>query len=264
MQAVQRSAAASALSDAFLPAEALTELTATCELDPFADLGEVSVWVRGSDRAPFESFGLILRGMRVDAEEIVACHRKLVEARGGTVVRLEAPSGPMLASEDRRSAIAVLDSQSVVSGSVETVAEAMAVRRGLLPALGERAPIASLWRELSPGAAMVAAVQPPEHWATALLRGTALNAEHAAVLQGIEALAFAVKPGPKRLLEILLDVDTPDAAAQSATLLRDWAEAPPQGVEPPWDEVLRSATVRTKGTRARVTLDLASLATPRP
>jgi hypothetical protein len=264
MQAMQRSAAASTLSEAFLPTEALTELTTTCELDPFTDLREVSVWVRGSDRAPFESFGLMLRGRLVDAAEIVACYRKLVEARGGTVVRLEASSGPMLASDDRRSAVAVLDSRSVVTGSVETVEEAMAVRRGLLPALGERAPIARLWREMSPGAAMVAAVHPPQHWAEALQRSTVFDAEHASVLQGVEALAFAVKPGPKRLVEVLLDTDAPEAAEQIVTLLRDWVEAPPQGIEPPWEGLLRSATVRAKGARARVTVDLASLATPHP
>ena len=259
-QALERSAAAATLTEAFLPREALSELASTCGLDPLGDLSEVTVWVRGSDRAPFESFGVMLSGSKVDAARIAACHQRLVEARGGAVVRLDAPSGPLLASDDRRSAIALIDSQTAVTGSVETVAEALAVRRGLLPPLSERAPVASLWREVSPGAAIAAVVHPPEHWAEALRRGTASKEAESSALDGIEAVALSVRPGPRQTLEALLDAETPELAEQSATLLRGIASSPPESVEAPWDEVLRSAEVATRGARVHVRLDLSSLA----
>jgi hypothetical protein len=258
--AVRRSAAARSLVDAFVGADRLSEIEATCGLDPMSDLSEATIWVRGSESQPFQSFGLMLTGRRVDAAGLAECHKLLVEARGGSVVRLEAPTGPVLASDDHRSAIALLDGRTVVTGSVRTVAEAMAVHRGLLPTLGDRAPIAALWPEISPDAAIAAALDPPGHWKTALERAAAFDAEESA-LQGIEAVGLAVKLGSGRATELVLDVATPELANESAALIRAWAASPPPDVEAPWDAILQTARVTIEGRRIRIAVDVSSLPT---
>lgn len=256
-----RSAAARVLLDAFVREEQLSEIEAICGLDPIADLAELTVWVRGSAERPFESFGLMLTGGRVDATEIATCYEALVDARGGSVTRLDAPTGPLLASEDRGSAIALVDARTVVTGGVRTVAEAMAVRRGLLPTLAERAPVASLWSTVSPGAAIAATLEPPSQWKAALERITTFDA--ASALHGIDAIGLAVRPGKAQRVEVHLQATTPELASQSAALIRRMAEAPPDAMEPPWDELLRTGEVAVDGQHIVVVVDVSSLSLDR-
>lgn len=260
--ALQRSAAAQTWVRAFVAEEQLSEIEATCGLDPIADLSEVTVWVRGSESQPFQSFGLMLTGRQVDAAALAECHRLLVEARGDSVVRIEAPTGPLLASQDRGSAIAMLDERTVVTGSTNTVAEAMAVHRGILPALVERAPVATMWPEVSPGAAIAAALDPPQHWKAAFERIASLGAD-ASALEGIEAIGLAVRTDGRRATEVHLQVANPELATRSAAIIRGWAASPPEEVQPPWDTVLGSAEVDVDGRRVLVTVDVSSLPTPR-
>ena len=125
-RALERTMAAKALLDAFAAEERLSEIEVTCALDPLAALSEATVWVRGPDAQPFQSIGLMLRGRTLGAATLAECHRLLVEGRGGSIVRLEGPAGPFLASRDRRSAIAVLDDRTIVT--VEIPIEAGDVR----------------------------------------------------------------------------------------------------------------------------------------
>jgi len=259
--ALRRSTAARAMLDAFIGEAELSEIEATCGLDPVTDLAEVTIWVRGSERQPFESFGLMLTGAQVDAAQIAECYEQLVDARGGSVTRLEAPTGPFLASDDRSSAIAFVDNRTVITGSVRTVAEAMAAERGLLPTLVERVAVASLWPTVSAGAAIAAAVDPPPHWKAALERITTFGAD-ASALHGVDAIGLTIRPGRSHAAEIHLDATTRELAAQSAELIRTLATVPGDAAEPPWDAVLRSAEVTVEGRHLTVHVDLASL-TPR-
>lgn len=178
------------------------------------------------------------------------------------MVRIEAPTGPLLASQDRGSAIAMLDERTVVTGSTNTVAEAMAVHRGILPALVERAPVATMWPEVSPGAAIAAALDPPQHWKAAFERIASLGAD-ASALEGIEAIGLAVRTDGRRATEVHLQVANPELATRSAAIIRGWAASPPEEVQPPWDTVLGSAEVDVDGRRVLVTVDVSSLPTPR-
>jgi hypothetical protein len=260
--AVRRSSAARTLLDAFLDEEQLSDIEATCGLDPLEDLVEVTVWVRGSEQQPFQSFGLMLTGGHADAAQIADCYEELVEARGGSVRRLEGPTGPLLASDDRGSAIARVDERTVVTGAVRTVTEAMAVRRGLLPTLAERGPIATLWRAVSPGAAVAAALDPPLNWQAALERITTFDTVESA-LQGIVAIGLAVRPGKAQAADVYLDAATPELAEKSAELIRAIAVTPPDAVEPPWDALLQSAKVAIAGSRIVVRVDVSTLPAPR-
>lgn len=242
-----------------MPEGALTEIESTCGFDPARDLAEVILWVRGTDREPLESFGVMLTGKTVDATRLAECHRDLVAARGGEVVRLDAPTGPMLAGPDHRSAIAISDERTVVTGSVATVTEAMAVRRGLLPALEQRATVARLWSELSPGAVLAAAVEPPEHWQAALSRGTAFGEEPSA-LEGVGGIGLRIGGRDEHTASLRLEVATPELAASSAERLRKWVASPPSALGPPWDAVLRTGEVTRNGRQVGLRLDLSSLA----
>jgi hypothetical protein len=246
------------LIDAFVGDEGISEIEAACGLDPLTDLSEVTLWVSGSEEEPLRSFGLVLTGRNVDAAAIAECHQILVEARGGSVVRLESPSGPLLASEDRGGAIARLDGRTVVAGSIRTVAEALAAERGMLPVLAERAPVAALWPKVSRRAAIAAVVDPPDHWKAALERLTAFDEDQSA-LQGLEAIGLRVRSGPGQSAEVYLDAATPEQAARSAELISAWAALPPQRIEPPWDAVLRSAQVGVDGQRVEIRIDTSSL-----
>ena len=260
--ALETSASARALVEAFVGVEQLSDIEATCDLDPMRDLSELVLWVRGSEREPFESFGLSLTGKTVDAAAIAECHRLLVDARGGSVIRLEAPSGPLLASDDRRSAIALVDERTVITGAVRTVAEAMAVRQGRLPALEERTRVAEVWPRVRRGAALAAVFDPPAYWKTALERIPAFGADPSA-LEGIETVALSAKRGRETTVDVLVDASTPELAERNAEIIRSWVDEPPADVEPPWTEVLRSARIRVEGVRVIATLDVAALATAR-
>ena len=260
-KALRRSAAAQALIDAFVGEDRISAIEEVCGLDPIEDLSEVTLWVGGSEKQPFRSFGLMLTGRHVDATAIAECHAILVEARGGSVVRLEAPTGPVLASDDRRSAIARLDGHTVVTGSIGTVAETLAVQHGLLPKLVERPSIASLWPVVSSRAAMSAVIDPPSYWKAALERVTAFDAD-ASALEGLEAIGLAVRPGPSRIAHVYIEAATEEQAANSADRIRAWSTLPPQNIQAPWDAVLRSAKVTVQGRRVLVRVDVSSLGPP--
>ena len=262
IRALEGTAAAKALIDAFVAEEQLSEIEAICGLDPLAALSEATVWVRGPEDQPFQSIGLMLRGRTADAATLAECHRLLVETRGGSIVRLAGPAGPVLASRDRRSAIALLDEQTIVTGSVRTVAEVLAVRRGTAPALIEQPLIAKLWPRVAAGASVAAVFDPPEHWKSALERVAKLGHE-ASAMQGLQSIALSIESGSAQTVNVYIDVADAALAAQDATLIRAWAAAPPDSVEPPWAHVLQSARVQVRERTIAVTLDVSSLSETR-
>jgi len=257
-RALEGTAAAQALIDAFVAEEQLSEIEAVCGLDPLVALSEATVWVRGPEDQPFQSIGLMLRGRDADAATLAECHRLLVETRGGSIVRLQGPTGPVLASRDRLSAIAVLDDQTIVTGSVRTVAEVLAVRRGAAPALIERPRIATLWPRVATGASVAAVFDPPEHWKSALERVAKLGNE-ASAIEGLQSIALSVESGSAQTVDVYIDIADAELAAQDAILIRAWAASPPDSVEQPWADVLRSAHVQVRERTIVVTLDVSSL-----
>jgi len=261
-RALERTAAAKTLVHAFVAEEQLSEIETICGLDPLTALSEATVWVRGPEDQPFQSIGLMLRGRAADAATLAECHRLLVEARGGSIVRLEGPAGPLLASRDRRSAIALLDDRTIVTGSVKTVAEAMAVRHGTAPALMERPRIARLWPQVNAGASVAAVLDPPEHWKSALERVAKLG-DQASAMQGLQSIALSVESGSVQTVDVYIDVTDAELATQDAALIRVWAASPPDSVQPPWTDVLRSARVQVRKRTIVVTLDVSSLSEAR-
>ena len=257
-RALERTAAAKMLIGAFVGKEQLSEIEAICGLDPLGALSEATVWVRGPEDQPFQSIGLMLRGRAADAATLAECHRLLVETRGGSIVRLEGPAGPVLASRDRRSAIALLDDRTIVTGSVRTVAEVLAVRRGAAPTLLERSRIATLWPRVNTGASVAAVLDPPEHWKSALERVAKLG-DGASAMKGLQSIGLSVEAGSAQTVDVYIEVANPRLAAQDAALIGAWAESPPDSVEPPWAAVLQSARVQVRGSTIEVTLDLSSL-----
>lgn len=261
-RALRGAGAARTLFEALIGEESLSEIEATCGLDPFATLSEATAWVRGPEDQPFQSIGLILRGSSADAETLAECHRLLVEKRQGSVVRLDGPAGPLLASRDRRSAIARLDDRTVVTGSVATVAEAMAVQRGTAPALSDRTRIARLWPEVSSGACIAAVLDPPTHWRSALERVAELG-DGASAIEGVESIAFTVPAGSAQTVDVYIEVTDAELAKRDAALIGAWVAAPSASVDAPWTDVLRSARVKVRRSTIAVTLDVSSLsATP--
>jgi len=261
-RALERTAAARTLVDAFVGEEQLSEIEAICGLDPRAALSEATVWVRGPEDQPFQSIGLMLRGRAADAATLAECHRLLVETRGGSIIRLEGPAGPVLASRDRRSAIALLDDQTIVTGSVRTVAEVLAVRRGAAPALLERSHIAKLWPRVNAGASVAAVLDPPDHWKSALERVAKLGDE-ASAIQGLQSIGLSVESGSAQTVDVYIDVADAKLAAQDAALIRAWAASPPDSVEQPWTDVLQSARVQVRKGTIEVRLDVSSLSETR-
>ena len=257
-QALEHTPAAKALLDALVPEEQLSEIEAICGPDPLASLSEATLWVRGPEEQPFQSIGLMLRGRGADAAALAECHRLLVGTRGGSLVRVEGPSGPVLVSRDRRSAIALLDDRTIATGSFRTVSEILAVRHGTAPALVERSRIAALWPRVNAGASVAAVLDPPEHWKSALERVAKLGAETSA-LQGLQSIALSVESGAARTVDLYIDVVDAKLAAQDGALIRAWVASPPESVEPPWTDVLRSARVNVRGRTIAVTLDVSSL-----
>lgn len=230
----------------------------TCDVDPLTDLREVTVWVRGPDDRPLESFGLMLEGRTIGAPELVECHERLVERRGDSVVRIEAPSGALLSSRDHASAIGVIDSHTVVTGSARTVAEALAARRGLVPTLVERTRLIGLWKAVGHGVAITAIVDPPEHWRAALDRIGTLDSDGSA-LAGVDAIALGAITKTGHEMRLVTVFETPSEAAEAAQRLATWAEDPPPSVVSPWDEVLRSAHVSANGPRVEAVSSLRAL-----
>jgi hypothetical protein len=259
---LERTAAAKTLLNAFAADERLSEIEAVCALDPIEALSEVVVWVRGPDDQPFQSIGLILQGRGASAATLAACHRALVEGRGGSVVRLDGPAGPMLANLDQRSAIAVIDERTIIAGSVTTVAEAIAVRRGAEPALIERRGIAARWPPLSRGSSISAILEPPDHWMSALERVTK-RLDGPSVLQGAQIIGFSVESGSADAVTLFIDVSSPQLAARNAERIRDWIASRPENIQPPWTNVLQSAHVTARDRSVELTVDVSSLSAVR-
>lgn len=260
--ALERSAAAKTLLAAFVDNDQLSEIEAVCGLDPIEALAEVIVWVRGPDEQPFQSIGLMLRGRSVDARTLAGCHRALVEKRGSSVVRVDGPAGPLMLNQDQRSAVALLDSQAIVTGSVTTVAEALAVRQGTAPALVERQPIAALWPLVAGSSGVTAVLEPPDHWISALARTTE-RVDTAAATEGVQTVGLSVEAGSTQAVKLYIDVADPHLAARNAKLIAAWFASPPKTVEPPWTTVLESARVQVRSRTIEVTLDVSSLSTDR-
>ena len=250
--------AARTLLGAFVPDEQLSEIEAICALDPIEGLSEVIVWVRGPDDQPFQSIGVMLRGRAASAAALAACHRSLVEGRGGSVVRLDSPSGPMLADLHQRSAISVVDDRTIIAGSVTTVTEAIAVRRGTAPALVERSLIAARWPLLSRGSSISAILEPPDHWMSALERVTQWS-DGPSALEGAQTIGLFVESGSAGAVTLSIDVSSPELAAQDAERIRRWIAASPENVKPPWTNVLQSARVSARERTIEVTVDVSSL-----
>ncbi len=260
--ALERTAAAKTLLDAFVADEQLSEIEVVCGLDPIQALSEISVWVRGPDDQPFQSMGLMLRGRGVDATTLADCHRALVEGRGGSIVRLDGPAGPWLASRDQRSAIAVLDGQAVITGSVRTVAEALAVQRGTAPALVERHGVAALWPTLSSASSIAAVLEPPDHWMSALGRVPQLL-DVPLEIEAVRTFGLSVESGSAQTVKLYIAFSNAQLASRDAERIRAWCAAPPQTVEPPWRKVLKSARVQARERTIEVTLDVSSLSAAR-
>jgi len=260
--ALEHTSAAKMVLAAFVADEQLSEIEAVCGLDPIQALTDVTAWVRGPDEQPFQSTGLMLRGRTVDAATLAECHRLLVEIRGGSIVRIDSGAGPLQASRDRRSAIGLLDDRTIVTGSVRTVAEALAVQRGSVPALAEQPRMAELWRKVSTGAGIVAILDPPAHWKSALQRVVKLDDE-ASAIERADTFALSVEAGSAQTLEVHIDVIDEGLAEHDAELIRAWVASPSDAVEPPWTELLQSAQVRVRGRTIVVTLDVSSLSDAR-
>ncbi len=258
-EALRRTAAAEVLLGTFVAREQLTEIEKTCGIAPLEALSDITLWVQGPDDQPFQSVGLMLKGRSANARRLAQCHRLLVEARGGSVVRLDAPIGPLLTSRDRRSAIALLDDRTVVTGSVQTVAEAMGVAHGVVPALVDRASFAALWGRVSLHSAVAAVIEPPEDWNEALESLGRRDAERSA-LEGVRAFALAIRSGSKGTVEVHLDVANPEAIHGDTIEIEAWLHDPPDSVEPPWADVLRTGRVREEGQTIQINLDVSSLA----
>jgi len=259
---LEDTAAAKTLIAAFVADEQLSEIEAICALDPMKALTEVIVWVRGPDDQPLQSIGVMLQGRAASAATLAACHRALVEGRGGSIVRIDGPAGPMQANLDQRSAIAVIDDRTIIAGSVTTVKEAIAVRRGTAPALVERGRIAERWPLLSRGSSISAILEPPDHWMSALER-VAKRSDGPSALEGAQTIGLFVESGSAGTVTLSIDVGSVELAAQDAERIRDWIASPPENVEPPWTNVLHSARVAARERTIEVTVDVSSLSTAR-
>lgn len=255
---LEGTAAAKTLLAAFVAEEQLSEIEAVCALDPIEALSEIIVWVRGPDDQPFQSIGVMIQGRAASAETLAACHRALVEGRGGSIVRLDGPAGPMLTDLDQRSAIAVIDDRTIIAGSVTTVAEAIAVRRGTAPALIERRRIAARWPLLNPGSSISAILEPPDHWMSALERVTK-RLDGPSALEGAQTIGLSVESGSAGTVKLYIDVSNAKLAVQDAERIRHWIASPPKNVEPPWTNVLQSALVLARGRTIELTFDVSSL-----
>jgi hypothetical protein len=152
----------------------------------------------------------------------------------------------------------LLDDRTIVTGSVTTVAEALAVGRGSAPALIERPHIAALWPQVNAGSGIAAVLYPPEHWKSALERVGKLGTE-ASPLKGARTVALSVKSGSTQTVDVYIDVADAELAERNAELVRAWAVSPPESVEQPWADLLRSARVQVREHTIVLTLDVSSL-----
>ncbi len=258
--ALEKTAAGKTLLAAVVGTEQLSEIEMVCALDPFEALSEVVAWIRGPDDQPLQSIGVMLKGRAASAGTLAACHRALVEGRGGTVIRLDGPSGPMLANREQQSAIAVIDDRTIVAGSVMTVTEAIGVRRGTAPALVERRSIGARWPFLARGSSMSAILEPPGHWISGLER-VAERLGGPFALEGAQTIGVFVESGSTGAVAFSIDVSSAELAAENAARMRDWITSPPEHLGPPWTDLLGTARVSVRDRNIEVTVDVSSLST---
>lgn len=258
--ALEKTAAGKTLLAAVVGTEQLSEIEMVCELNPLEALSEVVAWIRGPDDQPLQSIGVMLKARAASAGTLAACHRALVEGRGGTVIRLDGPSGPILANREQQSAIAVIDERTIVAGSVTTVAEAIGVRRGTAPALVERRNIAARWPFLARGSSISAILEPPSHWISALER-VAERLGGPFALEGAQTIGVFVEAGSDGAVAFSIDVSSAELAAENAARMRDWIASPPEQLGPPWADLLGTARVSLRDRNIEVTVDVSSLST---
>ncbi len=258
IEALERSPAAALLFEALVPREQLTEIEAVCGITPLTALRDITLWIRGPQDEPFQSVGLLVRGGSADAARLVDCHRALVESRGGTLVRLDFPSGSLLSTRDRTSALAVLDSRSVVTGSAPTVLEALRVRTGSTPALVRRASVASLWPRVSRHATVAALLEPPPHWKEALQDAPLLD-DWSTMIGSLGILGLSIRAGSDRMVEAFVELGDREAARRGARSIEAWLHDPPDAIEAPWRDVARTATLEVDDTMAVIRIDLQAL-----
>ena len=256
--ALADSESARALFDWFVPAERLSEIEVRCGLVPLTALDDATVWVGGPEGEPFQSMGLLLRGRTADAETLAECYRTLVEARGGAIDRVATPTGPLLRSRDGQSALAQVDDRTVVTGSTATVAEFMAVERGVVPPLVEETRFRDIWSRVSVGAAIVGVFVAPPRWQSAFERVGAIG-DRASALAGVEGLGLTTRAKTPTALTVVLEVTDSEVARRDAALMEVWLEAPPDTVEPYLVDLARSAQIHVDGALITLTLDVSSL-----
>ncbi|MFW2387621.1 MAG: hypothetical protein ACN4G0_04755 [Polyangiales bacterium] len=261
-RALERSATADALLAMLVPGEQLSEIESVCGLDPRTALAEATAWVRGSEEQPIESIGLMLRGRAADAVTLADCHRLLVEARGGSIVRIDSASGPILANRSTGSAIAALDARTIVTGSVRTVAEAVAVQRGAIPSLAEGERVAALWPEVAAGAGIAAIVDPPAHWKSAIARVMELDEQDSA-LDRVETFALSAGPRGGEAVVIHIRADERWNAERLSAVLERWLASPPERIGPEWVQVFNTASFARHDRTIALTLNVASLSASR-
>ncbi|MEM7137822.1 MAG: hypothetical protein AAF500_14655 [Myxococcota bacterium] len=238
------------LLDSFSLDAGLDEIAIACELDPRTSIEELTIWAGGAEGEPLSSVGLLLRGRDVDAEALARCYQALVEDRGSAIDRRMTPAGPVLVSQDGRSALAAVDHRTVVTGSGSTVTEFLAAASGKAPTLVEDPRFKALWSTV--GAAPVAGVfVAPPRWRDALARLGAIG-DRASALADVEAVGFTLGAPSNGALVVWIDVDNPATAEQNATLMKVWAESPPDQAPAALIDVVQHAEIETLGNRIRV------------
>ena len=135
----------------------------------------------------------------------------------------------------------------------------MEVAHGVVPALIDRASFAALWRRVSLHSAVAAVIEPPKHWREAL-EGLGKRDGERSALEGVRAFALAIRSGSERTVEVRVDFANPEAVHGDAIEIEAWLHDPPDSVESPWADVLRTGRVRTEGRTIQINLDVSSLA----
>ena len=257
-EALASSEAGQALVGQLFPERELSDLETHCELQPLTDFRELAIWGGGPDGQSFRSVGLLLRARDADTEALAKCYRTLVEVRGGTLIRTQTPSGPVLASSDGRSAFARVDPERVVTGSPSTVAELLAVMRGEAPPLAKQQDFLELWSNLGGDGAITGVFMPPPAWRSALDRASRIGAGVSAV-SGVEAVGLATGVPKRGEAKLLLRTSDQDIARRDATLIEVWTSNPPDTVPRGWAAAIRSAEVSVDANVITVTVDLSDL-----
>ncbi len=210
--------AARALVDRLVEPDGMSEIEARCGLDPLEDLREVTLWVSAPENGAVGT-GMLLRGRTVSAEELARCYETLVQGRGGSVTRVMSAFGSMLTSTDARSALARVDGETIVTGSVDTVSDFLAVASGSAPSLVDDEEFRRLWGRVDGGRLLTGAFIPPPRWQAALERIGQVESGGSA-LAGVMAVGLTIsEPGG---LEVLLEVRTAETAQEDGERMRSW------------------------------------------